>query len=378
MEAVNEYKSNKMDPLNFLRSISVICVFILHVSIFTNKLGFQYDLHTWFLKTPAWSAVWILIILSGYLIGKGFLTGRYPNTGKGFMRFYWKRFKKVGIPTWIFVFIACTIAEPEFIANNPNVIFKILTFTYYNVPACNSIGATWYVSTLMQLYMLAPFICLLINHFKKSLQENKVIVIITILAFLLIGFCIRYYCFYLGYDWSSKVYVPFYANLDLFISGILINLLITDSQKPLHKAKSKHILNLLELSFIILVIINCYIAFKADYSQTYLFIYQYLLPSVYLIFICIYIYIVEVNKPKQVPLIISNILKNPMRLIDCFSKISFEFYLVHSMVISKIYMFLINESLLAYHILVTIVSFIISLFISLLLHNMIKNIYMRG
>lgn len=65
-------KYNCVNPLNYIRSIAVICVFLLHVSLFSWQLGFVYDQYTWILKTPAWSAVWILFLMSGYLIGKGF------------------------------------------------------------------------------------------------------------------------------------------------------------------------------------------------------------------------------------------------------------------------------------------------------------------
>lgn len=87
---------NYVDPFNFIRSIAVICVFLLHTSLFSGQLGFVYDRYTWPLKTPAWSAVWILFVLSGYFIGKGFFKGRYAFNAKGFLKFYLKRFIKVG------------------------------------------------------------------------------------------------------------------------------------------------------------------------------------------------------------------------------------------------------------------------------------------
>lgn len=77
---MNDYKekiSNYTDPFKFLRSLAVLCVFLLHVSLFTYRLGFVYDKYTWPIKTPAWSAVWILFIVSGYFIGKGFYQQKY-------------------------------------------------------------------------------------------------------------------------------------------------------------------------------------------------------------------------------------------------------------------------------------------------------------
>lgn len=142
MNNFKEERFNYADSFNFIRSLSVLCVFLLHVSIYTSQLGFVYDKYTWPLKTPAWSAVWILFIISGFFIGKGFFNGKYEYSISGILKFYIRRLLKVGVPTWIFIFITGTIVEPEFFYQNPNVISKILTFTYYNIPASNCIGAT--------------------------------------------------------------------------------------------------------------------------------------------------------------------------------------------------------------------------------------------
>lgn len=351
---------NCVNPFNFIRSISVICVFLLHTSLFSGQLGFAYDKYTWPLKTPAWSAVWMLFILSGYFIGKGFAQKRYTFSIQGIFKFYLRRLIKVGIPTWIFIFICSTVVEPEFIYENPTVILRVLTFTYYNIPASNCIGATWYVSTLMQLYMVAPFICVIAANITKHIKKYMALKIsISLVAILAVGFFYRYHMFKIGADWSTNVYVPFYANLDLYISGILLNYI--SFPEIINKTK-KIIWNICaKIGLLVGILINCYIAYRAEYFLNYLYIYQYVLPSVYLIGVCIYIKISEICLLPQEPLNIQNIVKNPMRILDMFSDISFEFYLVHSMVISQIYNYFIGSNLIFVHLKIIFSSFIISI-----------------
>ena len=133
-----------------------------------------------------------------------------------------------------------------------------------------------------------------------------------------LGFCYRVYMFGTGADWSSQVYVPFYANLDLYISGILLNYL----KIPKMESERKKLLfgSLIKAAFVIGIIINCYIAYRADYSTTYLFVYQYVLPSFYLVGVCIYIFVAEMCYLPQERLNCRNLMKNPFRLLDLFRR----------------------------------------------------------
>lgn len=70
------------DAVNFLRTIAVLFVFVLHSTLFDGKnfpagqvfrdfeFGFLFAL-------PAWGGCWLLFALSGYLAGVGFENNRY-------------------------------------------------------------------------------------------------------------------------------------------------------------------------------------------------------------------------------------------------------------------------------------------------------------
>lgn len=359
MKEQTSVEYNCANSFDFIKSIAVLCVFLLHVSLFSGSLGFVYDEYTWPLKTPAWSAVWIMFILSGYFIGKGFFEGRYAFNVKGFLRFYLKRFVKIGVATWIFIFINCTIVEPDFIINNPKVLFRIISFTYYNLPQSNGIGATWYVSTLMHLYLIAPFICLIVRKIMMHIRNQvNMKMSLGIIVVLWLGFYYRYHMFELGVDWSSQVYVPFYANLDLYISGILLNYI--NFPKVLSQTKRKIINVCTKAGLFVVILLNCYIYYRMDYSFTCGFIYQYVFPSIYIIVVGLYIKASESCMFPQKPISIKNIIKNPLRLLDLFSSISFEFYLVHSLVLSRIYIYFTGSSLIEVHLKIVFSAFVIS------------------
>lgn len=218
----------------------------------------------------------------------------------------------------------------------------------------------------MHLYLAAPFICLIVEKIMKHIRHHiKLKLSLSIIVISILGFCYRYYMFKSGVDWSSKVYVPFYANLDLYISGILLNYI--DFSEVVSQTKKKLLNICVKSGLFIGILLNCYIAYRAEYSFNYLFFYQYVLPSVYLIGVCIYIKVSEICLLPQKPMSVQNVIKNPTRLLDIFSDISFEFYLVHSMIISQIYIYFTGSSLLIVHLKIIFSSFVISIIWGLLL-----------
>ena len=50
MKNENSKKYNCVNPFNYIRSLAVLCVFLLHVSLFSGQLGFVYTEQIWILK----------------------------------------------------------------------------------------------------------------------------------------------------------------------------------------------------------------------------------------------------------------------------------------------------------------------------------------
>src|ERR1035437_6391721 len=128
---------NKIDSLLILRGFACLCVVLSHVSgNFSSNANiislFGYNI-TWLIKTPGSIGVWIFFILSGYLMGKGFYTGRYTPTVKSSLKFYWNRFLRI-YPLYIFsIFVVCIFFHNSFpLMNliNLNTLLNLLRFNY--------------------------------------------------------------------------------------------------------------------------------------------------------------------------------------------------------------------------------------------------------
>lgn len=358
--------NNKVNQVNIIKVIAALCVFILHASIYSNQYGFVFNERNWVLKTPAWSAVWIFFILSGSLIGKGFYTGKYKENGqytiKSILTFYLNRFIKVGIPTWIFSFFSTLFFEPEYLFNNTDAIFHVLTFTYKNIPASFIIGNTWYISTLMWLYLCTPFLMLVLEKIFSSVKGKNTYVLILYICVIISGLVLRLGLYKTGVDWSSKIYVPFYCNLDLYICGMLTNFIHISPPK-------KTFMYTMLLLLIGTIVINTRMYYRSDFNKVCLIMCQYIFPSIYICIVSPYMCHSICNDFLSEKVTLKQLLHNPFRFIDIFSNISFEFYLVQCVVFNEIAPCVKNNNVELMHFNLIVYSFVITFILSLLLHN---------
>lgn len=104
--------------------------------------------------------------------GRDSAENKYTLNMRGILRYYILRFIKIGIPTYFFVFLCCTLLYPDFIFSDKYVLLRMMTFTYNGVPGLDGIGATWYVSSLMQMYLIVPGIVFLLEKIKTVMKNN--------------------------------------------------------------------------------------------------------------------------------------------------------------------------------------------------------------
>lgn len=345
----------KLQSICILRICAALTVFFLHTWIVTNNLaGIN---NTWdklfFLKTPAWGGVWIFFVISGYLAGRGFILERYNLSMKSILHFYLDKLIKVGIPTLFFIFILCVTVYPDFIPSNQGALTALLTFTYNGSPGLPGIGATWFVSTVMQLYLLTPGLYYLLKKLNAGLSGR------TAHTAVLIGI-IAAGCFYrvLLYknqiSWYSWVYTPSIANLDLFLAGFQMNYLLCQNKR---EGGNRIIGNpLLILLLLLLVTFNSYLYYFGETEsgrQSFLFIYQYVMPSVYAAFISIFLYFFMEKEQSHT----ENLFE---KILNWFDGISFWFYLWHSLILDKIYPHIALSSPAAFHLKLLAVTFVIT------------------
>ena len=346
---------NTPNAINVLRTVACFMVLILHGLIFTQKAGF--DLYSYeytkpwvfLLKTPAWAGVWIFFILSAYLAGRGFFMGHYKYSLRGFAKYYIKKVLRIVLPVYAFILLACTLAYPHFLHDNPIAINRLLLFRYTGDPGIDGVGALWYISSVMPIYIFAPFICLLLDKTLGLLCDKnpilgKSVATALLLLVAVLGYINRVNLLSSGADWYLDVYVSTLANSDLFLCGFLLNF-ITLKNSPQKKLPKwgQLIVKLVAIALLILVIVlACYLYFVGErYDIVLLDIYRYQFPTAFLLAVCVYLFAFDYEKnEKQAPLTLKNIAKNPCRLLDFISDISFEIYIFHSLIYYRIYPFL--------------------------------------
>lgn len=356
----------RIDIINLLRVIACIMVFSLHSTIFAQP-DWDKGAFSFIFYTPAWAGVWIFFIISGYLMGKSFYNGKYNLTKAGIRKFYLSRLIRI-VPLYYFsIFIIIIFNDPSILRiENIKYLIPLLTFTYDGALPINPIGAAWYISTLMQLYLITP----IIYKIFKNIEVNKVIIIAIIFGGLVLRIMPTKLLSYnhISEIWHKFIYVPFYMNLDLFLVGFLINK---------YRIKSKAIdikkyTNLFITILIMFICFNSYIYFKAvsTVNQSLLSIYQLVFPSIYIIIIIPLLLINKLTIEQQNNI---NLLNNKANnIISYFAKISFGFYLWHSTILKQMQLIIIDTNPFLGFLKLQISSFIITLILSIVTYYTIE------
>jgi len=236
---------------------------------------------------------------------------------KSICRYYSNKFFKIIVPVFSFIFLFCVLIYPSYIKNNPIAIFKFLSFSYNGKPGGKGIGATWYVFSLVPLYLLTPIFAFIVH----KTTERKLSLIYLFVALLFAGFWYRYLAIKFSIDWYNMVYTPFFANIDLFFGGIVLSQIVKNfNVEKVHKKILKDISLFVLLSFILI---------NSIFYESFFF-YQVFCPSIYLLIVgfCLFVYSDEKRvKSYEKPI---------EKLIAFFSGISFEFYLFHSPILHTI------------------------------------------
>ena len=331
-------EKNKVDMLNVLRFLAFMIIFMLHTKGFIPVNWNENCSKAWLFYTPAWAGTWIFFMLSGYGVGAGFYSGKYETSLDGVVHYYIKRIASILPLYWFWIITVAIFVKPEILMPSMEhfgYLLKLFFFNYQEEFFSAEFGLGWYMTTLIRLYLVAPFGYLLLRKLVKSKKQTCFALILIVL----IGFVAR--CL-MGYhiavtgegNWSPDIYKPFYFNFDIFFSGMLLNQLkeYRGEISYVHKTMGRLISM---LALLLLVGINSYIYYDYAYGRSnYLNIYCYVFPSVYIILVAFYIYYFEIQKDfKQTKLTVGQLKKNVMRIFDYFHKIQFPIYLFHSSIL---------------------------------------------
>ena len=328
---------NSVDILNFLRVIATMFVFLLHGRSYVGGVSDAPEFFAMITNFPAWAGVWILFFLSGYLIQKGFISGKYniyektKFNVKELLKFYLKRFLRIAPTYYIYIFLLMLLCSKDFFTTPPETITDILTFTFNGEGSISGTGHLWYISIAVWLYVFAPFFSFLISKLKKTGILSFVFAFVMIL-----GRLVRQSFNYaiengiqieeIELNWYDHVYTALPMNFDFFICGMLM-CSITFKLKD----KIPHILQIIMkaislCSFFLLAYYNTYIYRNEEY-----FIYRYVLPTVYILICAFLVLSFDTQSIRRSKPTWKAVLRNPLRLIDKFSPLTYPFYIFHIM-----------------------------------------------
>ncbi len=348
---LNYSLKKELDLLDLLRAVMALVIFEIHVSNYSIAREMVLNNYTFWLSTPWWLGNWVFFIISGYVIGKGFYSGKYLTNKKGILQFYLKRFFRVCIPAWIILLFLFTLGFTKEMVLNNKTLFQLLTFCYYGGLSEAGVGAFWYLSVLLKYYLMAPFIYIFFR--KLFLNDEKAgFMLFNIVAVL--GFVYRFVIYGRNLDYYTNVSISLAGNLDFFLCGMLLNS-ITDGKKIYFLNKTSKKSALVYLS--ILVVVGCFINYKYFELE---FLRKYICPTISIYAICAYIYI-DGQKNISEPSFFGF-------LVNEFAKIGFPFFLLHSVVLVNISSVL-NSRGYFFHVQFFIITFILTTIISFCFEN---------
>jgi len=303
------------DPLLIIRFFAAFLVFIKHTSLLLHPSNHLLAGNWVILQGGAHTGMAIFFTLSGFLMGKAFLLGRYELTKQGVLLFYKSRWIRI-FPLMFFVATLLIILQyPQVLRFDPLSLIRLFTFNYYgNTIGLNGIGAMWSLSVEFQYYLIAPFVFSIFNEqIKKNKTKGMLIVIATILIFTIIKRATKHYVLVHGlYDPN---FFSLVGNLPFFLIGFLFNYIpLTLSEKAAKFITHGGVL-LCEICLAFLLI---------SYLQKHTVIY----------FLCISVLtgfaISALDGIRKMPVILNKSKFSVLNILQMLGVLSYGFYLWHS------------------------------------------------
>ena len=321
-------KTNKLDAIDAVRAFAIMLIFFTHAA---GQSGLPLSMGTFIFRSAAWAGVWIFFIVSGYLIGGGFRDRRYKNT----LDYLKKRFVRVAVPYYVFMFTVLLLLYPEFIINEPIAVLRIITFTYNGAVGEVAFTAMWFVSTLMQFYIMSLFFQLLVKKIEKKKYACEILFLFVFAA----GFILRWWLYDIDYGFT-RIYTSSWTNMDVFFCGFLFSW-IMKNRSTVKRSSGYKQTALAVTSVAVLLSLAVFFAYCVAAGRfidpMYLLFYRAYGPTLIILAICLYIYSLDNSvKKNNERLSLSAVRRNPLRLIECFAVISLGFYFWHSIIIFNV------------------------------------------
>ena len=359
------------NEINMLKVAAMILVYFCHCYIVCNHtFGFEFE-NNWqmLLKTPAWAGVWIFVFVSGYLAENGFAKGKYKYQKESIIEYYKGRILKILIPSYIFISLAYILVTPS----EPislSFLVSLLTCTFNGKGGSAIVGASWYVFVVMWLYLITPFLSFAIDKIvviNKHLQMKRAFTVLC--AVLLMGLCYRIFGRMAGLKWYDWIYANVFGCLDIFVVGMLANKLrgYFVKNNSVHKQRL-YIFSLFALVILVNVSSICYF-YGETTKPTLLSLYRYVFPSFYISLLFLLLSAMPDDK-KQSNSWLKCGFSDGLGVFNTLADYSFMFYLWHTAILYSVARIITIGDLFVKYLVVLVMSFIITGYLSLLMTKM--------
>ena len=225
-------------PLTSLRALVVFTVFIAHTRFLFLDTPFHNFHETYFINGEI--CVTFFFVLSGLSFSLGYGDRFETLSPADWGSFVWKRFKKL-YPLYLLTnlvmltWYALTARDTgQYLSEQALNIVRMVTLTQSVTTMLGSSqlfnGASWFLSTLMVLYLVAPLLLYLNRLVRHRPQATVVILVLAILIRCIIGICLTY----------GGVAEPLRSELDYshpagrmfqFVAGIMLGNLIVQAER---------------------------------------------------------------------------------------------------------------------------------------------------
>jgi peptidoglycan/LPS O-acetylase OafA/YrhL len=217
----------RIDHLLLVRALACFCVIVHHTVITIDRsfwptlaMAGPINLSWIFIGCPT-SGVYLFFVLSGYLMGKGFVRGRYTSPLADSGRFYWRRFFRI-VPAYLFYLLCAFTLEAPLVpslAQFATTMMHLLTFTYpASADAEGILLHLWTISTEMQFYLLVPLFALVLLRFAPKLDVRRALALISVC--LAAGVANR---LLESQSNQLEIQTSLRSFIDLFLAGMLLN-----------------------------------------------------------------------------------------------------------------------------------------------------------
>jgi peptidoglycan/LPS O-acetylase OafA/YrhL len=214
------------NPINLLKGMAAIMVVWWHFMMAYPPvflISFRQINLSWIISLNAATGVWIFFILSGFLIGKGFASHKYQLTFRGIFRFYYNRIITI-VPFYYLIILYLCLSY----GNRQNITFNyvkyFLTFIGTSQIQTEPLGYLWFVSVIMQLYLLSPLFYFILSLILKAVKSKYYLCLGVFLYFLTVIYLTAQHNPLSNYgDYNAMIYPNLFVNSGFFMFGMYLN-----------------------------------------------------------------------------------------------------------------------------------------------------------